>query len=491
MTIQEILSGISALSISGPENLMVEGLCIDSRKLEPGDAFVCIQGTLFDSHSLAPELYEQGVRVFFCEKDLALAEDALIVQLPNMRSSLSLLAQNFYGHPAREMTMIGLTGSKGKTTVAHMIFSHLLALGAKPGLLGSNGAMTEQGPFAHENTTPEPLELQRVLRKMADMGCRYVLMEVSSQAMKYHRVDGMRFDLGVFLNIERTDHIGPLEHEDFADYLRCKKEFLTLCKEVLIWQEEPHLPELKEASAKVHTYGRSAMAQYLLQTSTPAIQSGYPGMDFTVGGRITGEYFVRSLGEIGALNALASLSVLHLLGFEPEGAKESLASLTISGRMDWITRSDDYSVLLDFAHNGMAAKAVLEALRLYSPRRLVCLFGGDGARDPIRRLDMGRAAGSLADLTILTERHSRLDSLEEILEGILEGMHEAGGEYIIIKDRVQAIQWAVENRQPGDVLVIFGVGPQEYMYKGGKKVPHSERELVLHFLEESEPAENF
>ncbi len=491
MHIQELLKDLSILSSTGPMDLEIQGLCIDSRKIQPGDAFICMKGGVFDSHSVALPLYQQGVRVFFCEREVPLPKDAAVIVLPEMRTSMSLLAQNFFEHPAKGMTLIGITGSKGKTTVAHMIYALLEGMGKTPGIIGTNGAWTGEHSFPISYTTPDPIELYRAIRGMRDKGCDSLVMEVSSFGMKYDRVSALRFDVGLFLNIEEGDHVGPLEHVDFEEYFSCKKSFLSLCDKTLIWSGEPKLCELQEGLQATYTYGRELFADYRLLQTNPVELGDEPGMGFTVEGKLNGEFKVHSLGEVGSLNALASLAAIDLLGWDAKKAAPALEKLHITGRMEWIYRSDDFGVLIDFAHNGLSARTLLRSLRQYKPKRLVCLFGVNGNRDINRREGMGKAAGQYADFSIITEGHTRNETFENILTGILKGMSQTHGRYVIIPERKNALEWALEQREPGDILAILGLGHEEHLEKEGRRIPHSDRQLVLNYLEKAEPSKDF
>lgn len=491
MNVNELLQGLRILSSKGPMDQHISGLSIDSRKAQPGDAFVCMKGKQFDSHQVAPSLYDQGIRVFICEQEITLPEDAAVIVLADVRKSLGLLAQNYFGHPEEGMTLIGITGSKGKTTVAHMIYALLEKLGKTPGIIGTNGAWTKERTFPIGFTTPDPIELYQTLKSMKEAGCDSIVMEVSSFGMKFERVSALTFDIGLFLNIEEGDHVGPLEHDSFEEYFACKKAFLSLCRQSLIWSGEPTLKELQEGLLHSYTYGREAFADYRMAGATPMQLEAGPGMDFLVEGMFSGRFSVHSLGEIGALNALASLAAIDLLGWRAQDAAPALHELHIIGRMEWLYQSTDYGVIIDFAHNGLSTRAVLQALRQYNPRRLICLFGVFGDRDTQRRTGMGEAAGHHADLSIITEGHNRSEAFEDILSGILLGMQQTSGEYIVIPDRKKALEWAITHRQKGDILLILGLGNKEYLEKAGQLIPHSDRKIVQELLEEAEPAKDF
>ncbi len=491
MNLQKLLRGLPIQTSSGPLNQNISALSIDSRKAKQGDAFICIKGKQFDAHTAVDDLYKKGVRVFFCEREVNLPPDASVIVLSDIRHSLGVLSKNFFEDPARDMTLIGITGSKGKTTVAHMIYAMLEAYGKKPGMIGTNGAWTKGKTFPLSFTTPDPIELFDILRDMKEEGCDVVVMEVSSFAMKFERVSALTFDLGLFLNIEEGDHVGPLEHDSYQEYYACKKAFLPMCKKTLIWSGEPALHDLKEGLKDCFTYGRQPFADYLLEKSAPVKIGTELGMQFTTEGVFQGQFCVHSLGEIGSLNALAALASIDMLGLDVHKAAPALHRLHITGRMEWIYRTDDYGVILDFAHNELSTRSVLQALRQYQPRRLICLFAVFGDRDTARRTGMGRAAGNYADLSIITEGHNRSETFESILSGILEGMHQTEGKYIVIEDRKKALEWAVAHREKGDILLILGLGNKDYLEQAGKHIPHDDRQIVLDLLKEAEPAEDF
>ena len=488
MKARDLLTGIEYRVLSGTENAEVTGVSRDNRKAQAGNLFICTKGARFDTHddAVIAELFEKGVRVFVAEREILCPEGASVFLVENTRAAGAYIYAALNGHPADEMTVIGVTGSKGKTTTTHMLAEILRAAGHTVGTIGTNGAM--YGTEMHElsNTTPESEELEAYLRKMRDAGCDTAVIEVSSQGMKQHRADGFTFDYAIWLNIQEGDHIGPNEHETFEDYLFCKAELLNHAKVRFAYRDDPFRDAfMKYVKGPVEWFGAGPECDYRATEIEKTFdeEKREPGIRFMAGGKLNAEIRSNFPGTFNTWNALSACAVADHMGVTPEEMNEGLSRVHIKGRDDMVYRGPEFSVCVDFAHNGASTWSHLKALREFRPKRIVCVFGADGNRSKGRRYGMGEAAGTLADFSIVTSGHNRWETFEQILADTEVGLHKAPHpNYIAIKDRREAIRYAIENHEPGDLITIIGLGHETWQEEMGVKRHHSDTEYVLEVL---------
>ena len=478
--------------LQGSLDREITGISLNTKQVADDNLFICIKGARFDSHSCLQEIADQGAAAIVVERPLAqcgpLDADVTVIQTASTRIAEAQIEAAWYGHPADQLTTIGITGSKGKTTTTHMLAGILRCAGRKVGVIGTNGA--EIGDEIHElaNTTPSADEVQMYLREMVDKGMDTAVIECSSQGLKQYRVGGFQFDCGIFMNISEGDHIGPNEHPDFADYLRCKGLLIKNSKQGFVNQDDPRTAEmLQDIDTPVINFGRTPKADYYIKDTRKTFQNGMPGHTFTVGGRLEDTFYVNLPGEFNVDNALAAIAAADYLKVPVQAMKDGLAHLSIKGRFDLVYKSDDLTVCVDFAHNGLSTRNHLEAVREYHPKRIVCVFGADGNRSKDRRYEMGEASGRLADFSIITAGHNRWETFDAIADDILVGMHKTDGRYIIIPDRKKAIRYAIEHRQPGDFITILGLGHESYQEENGVKYPYSDIETVKELTRELIP----
>ena len=489
MKICELLKKVSYQVICGSDQAEVTGISKDNRKAAAGDLFLCISGTRFDTHeeSIIAALAEKGVKVFVTEKEISLPEgaDCTVIRVKNTREAGAYLYSAWYQDPAEKMTMIAITGSKGKTTTTHMLGSILEKAGLKVGTIGTNGAIFNGEVHELANTTPDFDEAQKYLREMADSGVQACVFEVSSQGMKYHRVDGIEFDYGIFMNIQTGDHIGPNEHESFEDYIYWKAQVVNHSRLAFIHSDDEfHEDFMKLVTCPHEFFGSGEEADYRAFDIEKTFdeEEDQPGISFKTAGKVEDSFWLNLPGDFNVWNALAAIAVADHMQVPVSAMKEALSSMHIKGRDD-IVYKGKFSVCVDFAHNGASAWHHLQALREYRPKRLVCVFGADGNRSVGRRHGMGEAAGKLADFSIVTSGHNRWETFEAILEDIKVGLHRAEHpDYIAIKDRKEAIRYAIENAQDGDLITILGLGHETWQEEMGVKSPHSDTEYVKEVL---------
>ena len=514
--------------------IAVTGICRDNRKVEPGNLFVCIKGVHFDTHTCLKAVEAAGavLALIDSEADLSGLSGAMaILRVPNTRAAEALLECEWYDDPAKKMkTVIGITGSKGKTTITHMIADILRENGNNVGTIGSNGAIFGSHLFELANTTPDADEIQKYLQMMVEAGCDTVVMECSSQGLMQHRLDGITFDYGIFTNISAGDHVSPIEHKSFGEYLACKSILLQNSRKVIAYSGDIHIDAMmkkiggddgvifygrheKEPSefwVERELIGKCADAEsglcilegrngdceligsnndsyFTTSSSVVTDENGEPVQKFTVCDKVgnTSEFCTNLPGDFNVTNALCAISLCRELGVGDETMNRALTSLSISGRMEMVYESDKFRVCVDFAHNGYSTRKLLTALREYSPERLICIFGADGNRSISRRTQMGEASGRLADLSIVTSGHNRWESFEAISKDILEYLIPTGGAYKVIKDRKEAIRYVIANVKQGDLITIIGMGHEHYQEENGVKTPYSDKDFVLQVIKEA------
>ncbi|MBO7364917.1 MAG: UDP-N-acetylmuramoyl-L-alanyl-D-glutamate--2,6-diaminopimelate ligase [Lachnospiraceae bacterium] len=489
MKLSELTERIDFTRLSGEGDPEITGIARDSRKAGPGDLFICTKGARFDSHdpAVVQALFRDGVRVFLAERPLDLPQDASVLLVPDTRHAGACVYAAWYGYPAERMTVVGITGSKGKTTTTHMLADILRAAGHRVGTIGTNGAIFGGRTVELANTTPESDEIQRYLKEMLDAGCDSAVLEISSQGMKQHRADGILFDYAVWMNLQEGDHIGPNEHESMEDYMFCKAELLNHAKLGFVHMDD----RFAEAFVKLlhtpyETFGCSPSRDYYADGIEKIFdeETRTPYIGFSVHGKLETVSRINLPGDFNVWNALAAMAVADHMGVPAEAMNEALCRIRIRGRDDMVYRGA-FSVCVDFAHNGASTWHHLEALREFRPKRLVCVFGADGNRSKGRRYGMGEAAGKLADFSIVTSGHNRWETFEAILEDTKVGLHKAAHpDYIAIKDRCEAIRYAIHNAQEGDLITIIGLGHESWQEEMGVKRQHSDIEFVKQVLRE-------
>ena len=462
---------LAAAGADCPREADISALTCDAREVIPGALFAALPGARVDGRDFIPQALTRGAAAVICAPPLP--EGVNGAAFPDPRAAFARIAAEFYSRPARRLTMIAVTGTKGKTTTAHMLREMFSAAGYKTGMIGTLGAyvgrtLLEESP----NTTPEPAALHRILRQMADAGCTHVVMEVSSQAMKLRRVEGIVFDAAVFLNLT-PDHIGGAEHADFNEYRACKAALFRQCRLALGNADDPSWPGMAQqvpASAPVLTFG------FGFGVDTRGLAAGPdPDRPFSIRLETEGAapYHIPLPGRFNAQNALAAVALGRPLGLDDGAIRAGLAHTSVPGRAQRYPAPAPFSVFIDYAHNGDSLRSLLSALREGRPRRILLVFGAGGDRPRLRRTDMGRAAAQGADYAILTEDNPRSERTEDICVDIDRAI--AGAiPTEIIPNRAAAIVRALELAEPGDVVALAGKGHEGYIEENGVRRPFSE-----------------
>jgi UDP-N-acetylmuramoyl-L-alanyl-D-glutamate--2,6-diaminopimelate ligase len=365
-----------------------------------------------------------------------------------------------------------------------MVKSILEAAGHKVGLIGTIEAIIGDEVIPAKNTTPESMTIQEYFAKMVKAGCDSVVMEVSSQGLMLHRTAGIPFELGIFTNIE-PDHIGPAEHESFKDYMHCKGLLFQQCKVGIVNADDAHLEQVLEGhTCQIETFGFSEKADLQAENAHMVTRPGYLGISYHVAGALDMDVEIDIPGKFSVYNSLTAIAICRHFGVKEEDIKNALKQAKVKGRIEMVKVSDEFTLMIDYAHNAMALESLLTTLKDYHPKRIVCLFGCGGNRAKSRRFEMGEVSGKLADFTIITSDNPRFEKPEDILADIETGIRKTDGKYIKIIDRKEAIAYAIHHGQPGDVIVLAGKGHEDYQEIEGKKYPMDERVLIQEILEE-------
>ena len=489
MKFREWLEELEYDVISGDLDIEVEDVIYDSRKAREHVVFVCTKGTKVDSHEFIPEVVKAGVRVLVVERQADIAAGVNSIRVHSSREALAHLSAARFGYPQEKMITIGVTGTKGKTTTTHMIKAILESCGKKVGMIDTTGIVIGSEVTPTMNTTPESYQLFESFERMAQAGCEYMVMEVSSQAFKMHRVDGIRFDYGLFTNIS-PDHIGPDEHADFNEYLYYKSQLLDRCRIGIVNRDDEHYHEIiKDASCELTSFSLEQEADFMAKQIHYVSEPEFVGLEFNVSGRYALEARVNIPGRFNVYNALAAISVCSFLDLPREKVRHALEYLSVNGRMEIVYASKKCTVIVDYAHNAVSMESLLETLREYHPARLVCVFGCGGNRSKDRRYSMGDSAGRLADFSILTADNSRFEKTEDIIADIRSSIEKTGGDFIEIPDRREAIAYSMIHARQGDMIAVIGKGHEDYQEVNGVRHHFSDREVVLEIAAELEKSE--
>ena len=482
--IKDLCSQISYEMTRGKDTDCVTEVIYDSRKVTQGCLFICVSGANFDGHDFAAEVAQKGAKALVVEKEVKLPADldVAVIKVEDTRYAMAFISAAYFGNPADKMKVIGITGTKGKTTTTYLVKSILEQAGHKVGLVGTIEAIIGEERIPANNTTPESYKLQEYFAKMVKAGCDTVVMEVSSQGLMLHRTQGFTFEIGIFTNIE-PDHIGPNEHKDFEDYMRCKGLLFKQCRHGIVNCDDAHWQKVTEGhTCDIETFGFSSEAMLRATDMKLVTGKGYLGVDFRTTGLMELEAELHTPGRFSVYNALTAIAICRHFGVTKENIQKALLAAKVKGRIEIIKVSDEFTLMIDYAHNAMALESLLTTLKEYHPKRLVCLFGCGGNRDRNRRFEMGEVSGKLADLTVITSDNPRTEEPQAIIDDIKTGIAKTDGEYVEICDRREAIAYVIKAGRPGDVIVLAGKGHEDYQEINGVKYPMDERDIIADIL---------
>ncbi len=489
MELKKVLAGLEGIKAKGNLDINIENIESDSRKVTKNSLFVAIKGFDTDGHNYIEQAIENGAIAIMIqdgEKPKAKIPDSVtLMSVENTRRSLAIMACNFYNNPSRKFKLVGITGTKGKTTTSFMTKAILEKQGLKVGLIGTIAKYIGNKCLGESSrTTPDSLELQRLFAQMAEENVDVVVMEVSSQSLKLDRVYGCDFDIGVFTNFLR-DHISDKEHPTMEDYFESKVKLFKMCKTAFINADDFQVIKLEKMDlpCEIKTYGIDNSCDLLAKDITITNVSA----DFKVklidhNERI--KVFIP--GRFSVYNALAAISVALKLGVSSENIKESLLDVRVPGRSELVDNKKDLAIMIDYAHTPESLESILRAVKTYTKGRVICVFGCGGDRDKTKRPIMGEIAGQIADFTFITSDNPRTEEPNEIINEIEIGMKKTNGKYKCIENRKEAIKEAIEMANKKDLIVLAGKGHEPYQEINGVKHPFDERVIVREIIEECE-----
>lgn len=481
-------------SLPKEPDLTVSDVVYDSRLIKASSLFVAIKGVRTDGHAYIPDCVKSGAKIIICEDNEAYElysaqfSHVSFILVSSGRQALAVCSKHFFGCACDKLKIIGITGTKGKTSTSFMIAKILNQSGKRCGIIGTTGAYFEGYYKEMSHSTPESRNLHQLFSEMVSLGAQYVVMEVSSQALMMNRVYGITFDVGIFTNIS-PDHIGEGEHKDFEDYLYNKGLLFTMCKKAIVNADAQRKDYILDVCKKSHiaavTYSCSSKADYFGYGESFFIDGGMKTR-FTVSQKDGRAYEVQIgvPGKFSVFNALCAISTATELCCSENDIKAALCDVKVIGRIEPVTNPRLVCpVIIDYAHNAVSLESVFSAIKAYSPNRIFCVFGCGGNRSKLRRYEMGEISGKNAYLSIITADNSRFEELDDIISDILVGMHKTDGKYEIVKDRRDAIYRALDLAKEGDVILLAGKGQETYLDVKGVKTHFDEREIVNSYFE--------
>ena len=442
----DLLEKLEYQCLQGTMDKEITNITFDSRKAEKGCLFFCIKGAVSDGHAYAKDVAEKGAAVLIVQDKVEVPEEVTVIQVENSRYAMACISAAWFGHPAEKLKTIGITGTKGKTTTTYLVKSILENAGHKTGLIGTIETIIGEKKIPSANTTPESYLVQKYFAEMVEAGCDSVVMEVSSQ--------------GLMLLFKQ-------------------------CKVGIFNADADHLDEILEGhTCQVETFGFSEKADLRAENTKLVTGKGTLGIAYDVKGLMNFPVEIDLPGAFSVYNSLTAIAVCRHFGVTPENIQKALKQAKVKGRIEMVKVSDEFTLMIDYAHNAMSLESLLTTLKEYKPNRLVCLFGCGGNRSKLRRYEMGEVSGKLADLTIITSDNPRDEEPQEIIDDIKIGIGKTNGKYVEIIDRKEAIAYAIHHGQPGDIVVLAGKGHEDYQEIKGKKYPMDERVLIQEILEE-------
>ena len=488
MELKKILAGITNIKVKGDMEQEIAHIECDSRKVKPNSLFVAIKGFDVDGHDFVLQAIENGATAVMLEmsadfKNMTIPSNITVIITDDTRYGLAICSCNFYDNPSKKFKLIGVTGTKGKTTTTYMIKSVLEQAGYKVGIIGTiESAIGDKRIKESARTTPESLELQQLFAYMAKEGADYVVMEVSSQSLKLNRVAGTKFDYAIFTNLYK-DHISPKEHPDMDDYFESKLKLFQMAPKGFVNADDFKCNKIKKASpnCEIKTYAVDNKADMLAKDITITNVS----VDFKVKINTRNERIkVNIPGRYSVYNALAVISLADAIGIDAEKMKEGLDKVVVPGRNELVSNKADAAVMIDYAHTAESLENILQATKTYTAGKVICVFGCGGDRDREKRPRMGEVAGRLADYTIVTTDNPRTEKPEDIIHEIEEGIAKTKGKYEIEVDRRKAIEKALKMVGKRDIVILAGKGHETYQEINGEKRPFDERIIVKEILGE-------
>ena len=481
MKLKKLLENIEYQLVKGSLEIDIQDLSYDSRTISKDCAFVALVGIDTNGHRYMKDVIQKGCTCLFICEEMEILEDVTVIKLQDTRKELARLSSNLFQNPEKDLIKIAITGTKGKTSTSFMIKKILELAGEKVGVIGTLGTYIDGVLYPHKNTTPESYHIQKFMRQMVDCGTKYLIMETSSQALKVGRVQHIQYDYGIFTNLS-IDHIGPREHATYEDYRNSKALLFKQCQVGIFNQDDPEYTNMiQEATCQIYTYGQSETSDLQILNIQSIYTTDFLGTEFATSGLVKNTFQVRSPGIFSAYNASAAILVCKLLGIKEETIQEALRQFAVRGRCEIFSIQDKFKVVIDFAHNQISMQSIFETMREYHPHQIITIFGCGGGRSPERRYELGVTAGTYSDFSIITTDNPRNDEVDEINQDIARGIESVKGSYTIIKDRKEAILYALSQAEEHDIILLLGKGHETYQEIKGVKYPFDEKKIIEDF----------
>ena len=490
MLLNKLISKVEVINKVGDLNLDITNIHSDSRKIKEGGLFVAINGFTKNGIDFIPNAIENGATAIIVEPEVDITSldvpaNMPIISVKNTRKALANIACEFYDNPSKKLKLIGITGTKGKTTTTFMVKSILQKHGLNVGLIGSIAVYINDEKIEDtDRTTPESIEIQKHLAMMVEKNVDVAIIEVSSQAMKLNRVDGCEFEVGLFTNLTE-DHISPKEHPNMEDYFNCKLELIKLAKYGVINNDDETVRKVKNLlpNKEIRTFAIHNDADFKVNPDTVVITDSY--IDFSILYNGKEEKIEACIpGKFSVYNASGAIAVCSYFGVEADEIREALKDLKVLGRSELVPNKLGLSILIDYAHTPSSLESILLSVKAYAKKRIICAWGVGGDRDAAKRPVMGEISGRLADYTILMSDQVRTEDPLKILKEIEVGIIPTGKPYKIIVDRTEGIRYAISIAEPGDIIVIPGLGNDLYLERNGVKYPYDERKVIAKLIDE-------
>ena len=490
MLLNKLISQVEVINKVGDLNLDITNIHSDSRKIKEGGLFIAINGFTKNGIEFIPSALQNGAKAIIVEPDvdittLDIPENITIISVKNTRKALAQTACEFYDNPSRKLKLIGITGTKGKTTTTFMVKSILEKHGLNVGLIGSiavyiNGEKIEDT----DRTTPESIEIQKHLAHMVEKKVDVAIIEVSSQAMKLNRVDGCEFEVGLFTNLTE-DHISPKEHPNMEDYFNCKLELLKIAKHGVINNDDKKVSTIKQLlpNKDIKTFSIDTESDFKVNSQSVTITDSYS--DFSILFNKKEEKIKACIpGRFSIYNAAGAITATSYFGVTADEIRDALKDLKVLGRSELVPNKLGLTIMIDYAHTPSSLESILTAVKSYAKGNIICAWGVGGDRDAAKRPVLGEISGRLADYTVLMSDQVRTEDPLKILKEIEVGIIPTGKPYKIIVDRTEGIKYAISIAKPGDIIVIPGLGHDLYLEKNGIKYPYDERQVITQIIDE-------
>lgn len=479
MKLRELIKGLDIIEVRGNLDIEIGHIAYDSRKVRAGTLFVCIEGFKADGHAYAAAAVNNGAGAMLVQKDVEAPEGVTVIKVKDTRYGLAFVSNVYFGNPSKRFKLIGVTGTKGKTTTTYTIKSILETAGQKVGLIGTIANFIGDRMVPTERTTPESYDLQSLFSEMADNGVDTVVMEVSSQGLELHRVSCCKFDTGIFTNLSQ-DHIGPGEHSSMEEYFNAKTKLFSMCEIGFVNVDSSYGAELiGKAQCKLVPYSIEISSEVRAEEIVEKPESvEYKAV--TPWG--SDSVKVNIPGRFSVYNSLAAIGVCRYMGVDFNEIKKGLLTVKVPGRAETVETGRDFTIIIDYAHTPDSLENILKTIKAYAKGRLVCLFGCGGDRDRTKRPMMGEISGRIADFTIITSDNPRTEDPESIVRDIEAGIKRTDGSYTVIVDRTDAIRYSIENALENDIIVLAGKGHETYQIFRDKTIHYDEREVVRDIL---------